>query len=409
MTKNAKIFVVDDDAGFVKLASSILAAANYDVISETSSDAAMSRIEDEKPDCVLIDIMMPGKDGLELCHEIKTNKNIPALKIVIVSAKTYEFDRKRAFELGADGFINKPIDAKSFILALSEILEDNITLAFWGVRGTLPVAGERSLRYGGNTSCVSMEFVRGDFFIFDAGSGIKELSNHLLASSRANIEAKIFISHPHWDHINALPFFVPLYIQGNEFEILGAANADRSMRELISAQMDGVYFPITLKEFASRVYFRDLREETIEFGDIVVKTMLLSHPGYCLGYRIEYHGRSICYITDNELFLESDPSHNPSYVEKLADFVRGTETLITDCTYMNDEYETKVGWGHSCVSQVVDLADRAEVKNLYLFHHDPDQDDKAIDKKFKLAQAELKKRKSSTNCFAPKEGDVLRL
>jgi CheY-like chemotaxis protein/phosphoribosyl 1,2-cyclic phosphodiesterase len=405
MKKNPKIFLVDDEPEIIEVITAILEASGYEVLSETSSDNAIARIEDEKPDCVLIDIMMPGKDGLELCREIKANKNIPDLKVVVVSAKTYEFDKKRAFDLGADGFINKPINPETFVESIAEILEDVMELSFWGVRGTLPVPGERSLRYGGNTPCISLEFSRGDFFIFDAGSGIKELSNHLLASSRSKLEAKIFISHPHWDHINALPFFVPLYVQGNEFEILGAANADLSMREMISAQMDGVYFPITLKEFASRVYFRDLREETIEIGDITVKTMLLSHPGYCLGYRVEYHGRSICYITDNELFLEDDPAYNPSYVKKLADFIRGTDALITDCTYMDDEYTSKVGWGHSCVDRVVDLADQAEVKNLYLFHHDPDQDDDAIDEKLKATQAQLKKRKSTTVCLAPAEGD----
>ncbi len=409
MKKKSKIFVVDDDPEIIELITAILENTGYDVVSEISSEAALTRIEDEKPDCVLIDIMMPGKDGLELCREIKENENIPPLKVVIVSAKTYEFDKKRAFELGADGFINKPIVAESFIETLKSILEDVMDLTFWGVRGTLPVPGERSLRYGGNTPCLSLEFSRGDFFIFDAGSGIKELSNHLMASGRAKLEAKIFISHPHWDHINALPFFVPLYVQGNEFEILGAANADLSMREMISAQMDGVYFPITLKEFASRVYFSDLREETITFGDIVVKTMLLSHPGYCLGYRVEYHGRSICYITDNELFLENDPSYNPSYVEKLANFIGGTDVLITDCTYLDEEYVTKIGWGHSCVDRVADLAHRAEVKNLYLFHHDPDQDDDAIDQKLKATQAVLKKLKSKTICLAPSEGDRVRI
>ena len=409
MEKRPKIFIIDDEPEIIELISAILEASGYEVLGETSSDNAMARIEDEKPDCVLIDIMMPGKDGLELCREIKANKNISDIKVVIVSAKTYEFDKKRAFELGADGFINKPINPETFGESIAVILEDAMELTFWGVRGTLPVPGERTLKYGGNTSCLSVEFSHGDFFIFDAGSGIKELSNHLLASSQAKLEAKIFISHPHWDHINALPFFVPLYIQGNEFEILGASNADLSMREMISAQMDGVYFPISLKEFSSRVYFRDLREETIEIGDITVKTMLLSHPGYCLGYRIEYHGRSICYITDNELFLEDDPSYNPSYVQKLADFIRGTDALITDCTYMDGEYTTKVGWGHSCVDRVVDLADQAEVKNLYLFHHDPDQDDAAIDEKLKVTQAQLKSRKSSTVCLAPAEGDKVRI
>jgi CheY-like chemotaxis protein len=196
MKKSPKIFLVDDEPEIIEVITAILEASGYEVLSETSSDNAIARIEDEKPDCVLIDIMMPGKDGRELCREIKANKNIPDLKVVIVSAKTYEFDKKRAFDLGADGFINKPINPETFVESIAEILEDVMELSFWGVRGTLPVPGERSLRYGGNTPCISLEFSRGDFFIFDAGSGIKELSNHLLASSRSKLEAKIFRGCP---------------------------------------------------------------------------------------------------------------------------------------------------------------------------------------------------------------------
>ncbi|MDD9877805.1 MAG: MBL fold metallo-hydrolase, partial [Magnetovibrio sp.] len=243
------------------------------------------------------------------------------------------------------------------------------------------------------------------FFIFDGGSGIKTLGDELLAQKRTRIRARIFISHPHWDHINAIPFFAPLYVQGNEFEILGANQGDNTMRELISAQMDGVYFPITLSEFAARVYFRDLEEESIEIDGIGVETKLLSHPGKCLGYRINYNDRSICYITDNEMFLETSEFYSPHYEKKLAEFCSGADALITDTTYTDEEYETKVGWGHSSVGKVVQLADTAGVKKLYLFHHDPDQSDADIDAKFDLAKELLAKRKSDVEVLSPREGD----
>ena len=282
-------------------------------------------------------------------------------------------------------------------------------MRFWGVRGTLPVSGKKYLKYGGNTSCVALEFPREQFFIFDGGSGIKNLGDLIVAQQRKGLNAKIFISHPHWDHINSFPFFSPLYKQGNEFEVLGANQGDITMREMVSAQMEGVYFPITFSQFASRVYFHDLEEEKLIVDDIQVKTKLLSHPGKCLGYRIEYNGRSICYITDNEMFVETSEFYNPHYEKKLADFIRGTDALITDCTYTDEEYMTKEGWGHSCISKVVNLADMAEVKTLYLFHHDPDQDDDAIDRKLDIACSMLKKRKSKTKCLAPKEGDAFKI
>ncbi len=177
------------------------------------------------------------------------------------------------------------------------------------------------------------------------------------------------------------------------------------MRDLISAQMDDVYFPVTIREFASHVIFRDLVEETIQIGDIEVRTKLLSHPGQCLGYRVNYKGRSFCYITDNELYPPSSGSYNERYVSRLADFVRDCDILVADSTYTDDEYKTKIDWGHSPLSQVVDLAHRAEVRRLHLFHHDPDQSDDAIGDKLATAQRLLAALGSATQCLAPAEGD----
>ena len=231
-----------------------------------------------------------------------------------------------------------------------------------------------------------------------------------MESRRKRIDAKLLISHPHWDHINALPFFTPLYQPGNDIEILGPAHDHLSVQELIYAQMDDVYFPITAREFAAHVRFKDLREETIKFNDIVIQTMLLSHPGSCLGYKVSYKDRIICYVTDNELFLETDCEHNPRYINKLIDFVNQADVLITDCTYSDTDYVSKVGWGHSCVSQVVNLAHRANIKTLCLFHHDPDQSDKDIDQKteFRLRRY-CNHSAQTTQCLAPAEGQVLEI
>ena len=253
-----------------------------------------------------------------------------------------------------------------------------------------------------------MEFARGQFLIFDAGSGIKQL-DRLAQENRTNFHARIFVSHPHWDHINALPFFAPLYQQGNEFEILGASHGDLSMRELIAGQMDGIYFPVNINQFAARVYFRNLCEQTIEFDDIKVSTMLLNHPGYCLGYRVDYRGRSICYMTDNEIFPKDSPHYDPVYRAKLINFVRGADTLIMDTTYTDEEYLEHVGWGHSCVREVVDVAHEAEAKNLCIFHHDPAQDDDAVDRKLEQAKARIRELESNTEVTAPSEGSSIRL
>lgn len=402
-----KILIVDDDHEAAELRQLVLSAAGHTVETLTSSIKAIEQLQQGKPDLLIVDIMMPELDGLELTKRIRQNETLAALKIIVMSAKAYEFDRKRAIDMGADGFIPKSIKLELLNEQIIKIVENKMTLTYWGVRGTLPVPGQSSLRYGGNTPCVTLEFASGRMLIFDAGTGIKALSNHLMKLGRPRLEAKILISHPHWDHINALPFFVPLYIPGNEFEIMGATHGDKSMRELIGAQMDDVYFPITLKEFGARVYFRDLRQESFTIdNDIRVETLLLSHPGYCLGYRINFKGRSICYVTDNELYLDDHPSFNPKYVSDLTKFVSGADILITDTTYFDPEYKTKVNWGHSCISKVVELADTAKVKSLHLFHHDPDQDDAAIDLKLSTAREALRARKSEVECVAPAEGGL---
>jgi len=401
--KKHSIFVVDDDPASVELVESLLADVGHDVVSSTDSSSAREAIIDLKPDCVIADLMMPKVDGLQLCQYVRDTEELNGTKFIMISAKAYDFDHKRALDFGADGYIRKPLNSETFASRVNRVLNDHIDMTFWGVRGTLPVSGGGSLKYGGNTSCVSLEFPKQQFFIFDGGSGIKGLGDWLMSQKRTRIKGKIFVSHPHWDHINALPFFAPLYIQGNEFEVLGANQGDTTMRELISAQMDGVYFPITLTEFAARVYFHDLEEEQFEVDGIEISTMLLSHPGKCLGYRVTYNGRSICYITDNELFLESSEYHSAHYEKKLIAFCQGADALITDCTYTDEEYETKVGWGHSCMGKVVELANHAEVKTLYLFHHDPNQADSDIDAKLETATKHLSKLGSKTQVVAPQE------
>ena len=181
------------------------------------------------------------------------------------------------------------------------------------------------------------------------------------------------------------------------------------MRELISGQMDGVYFPIKIKEFSASVSFRDMKEETLYIDGIAIKTILLNHPGYCLGYRVEYKNRSVCYVTDNELYPKSSQFYNNYYVNHLKDFVMNTDALITDCTYNDEEYESKIGWGHSSVEQVVDLAASADVKTLFLFHHDHSHTDINIDSMLETAQEILGKMESATKCIAPKEKELFKI
>ena len=402
-----KFFIVDDDPDILALLTKVLSEAGHEVQAAASGRQALAEIPLARPDCVITDIMMPQMDGFELTRELRARPDLASLKVVVLSVKSYEFDRRRAKELGADGYITKPIQRETLLESIAEIISERVVVSYWGVHGTLPVPGPRNLRYGGNTPCVTVEVGGEPLTIFDCGSGIKQLSDHVLASKTQRFTARIFISHPHWDHVNTIPFFGPLYVRGNQLEIHGPYQGDLSIEQVVSAQMESVYFPVTIREFGARLLFRDLREESLDFGQVRIDTMLLSHPGYCLGYRLSCRGRRICYITDNELYLRGDPRRDEHYLERLAEFVRGADVLITDTTYRDHEYTAKTGWGHSCVSEVAELAARAKVKRLHLFHHDPDQSDDDIDLKLAETRAALAKRGASVECDAPAEGSDL--
>ncbi len=402
-----KFFLVDDDPDTLALVEWLLNKAGHEVVTCGSSAEALRDIPTVHPDCVITDLMMPGMDGFELTRELRRCTELASMKILILSAKNYDFDRRRAKEMGADGYLTKPINRETLLHSINEIVSDRIAVHYWGVHGTLPVPGPRYARYGGNTSCVSVDVGGEPLYVFDCGSGIKGLSDRIMTSPTTRFSARIFISHTHWDHINTVPFFTPLYLRGNQIEIFGPYQGDLTIERAISAQMESVYFPVTVREFGARLMFRDLREESLEFGPVRIDTMLLRHPGYCLGYKLTCRNRTICYITDNELYLPTHPQHDARYVQNLANFVRGADVLITDTTYRDHEYPSKVDWGHSCVSQVAELAARAEVKRLHLFHHDPDQTDDDIDIKLNETRAALERLGSKVVCEAPAEGSDL--
>ena len=406
MNKKYTFFVIGDDPLFTKTLTDILASDGHTVYSGTVSTDTVPEITAQRPDCIILDMGTPEEGGIDLLSHLRRLDDLSATKIVVAFAEPSDQTRQDALTAGSAGSITKPIHTKTIVRDLKEIIEERIRFTFWGIHGTLTVPGRKTMRYGGNTPCVSLQYPAGSLFIFDAGSGIKEFSNHLLSEGRVVTEATIFISHPHWDHINGLPFFAPLYSRGNSFDICGPPNGGMSMRELIEGQMDGVYFPINIKEFGAKVSFRDLGEEQFAIDPAAIQTMFLSHPGHCLGYRLDYKNKSFCYITDNELYPRAHSLYNEDYVRKLEGFIADTDVLITDCTYLDEEYEEKIGWGHSSVNRAVEMADRAGVKKLYLFHHDLDQTDDDIDNKLEIARTILEERGSSTICIAPKEGET---
>ncbi len=246
----------------------------------------------------------------------------------------------------------------------------NIHLKLWGVRGSLPAPGPQTQLFGGNTSCIEMRCGE-EIFIFDAGSGIRELGLDLLKSMP--LKARIFFTHYHWDHILGFPFFVPAYIPSNEFHIYGESKRRRSPKQILSGQMVFPYFPVSLDAMRAKLVFHTLKAgSTKKFGEVTVKTHRLNHPFDAMGYRVDYQGSSVAYITDYEHFDYQD--------EPLIEFVQGVDAMIYDSAFNEAEYITKQGWGHSTWEQGVKLAQAGNVKSLIISHHEPTHDDNYMTK-----------------------------
>ncbi|MDB9314211.1 MBL fold metallo-hydrolase [Spirulina sp. CS-785/01] len=246
---------------------------------------------------------------------------------------------------------------------------------FWGVRGSIPCPGAETVRYGGNTPCVEM-LVGGQRLIFDGGTGLRVLGQSLL--SQLPIEAHLFFTHTHWDHIQGFPFFTPAFIPGNAFHIYGTvAPNGATIKQRHHDQMLHPNFPVPLQIMQANLQFYDLDiEEKLQLGDVIIENAKLNHPGEAVGYRVSWQGRVAAYVTDTEHFPDQlDPN-----VLKLADHA---DVLIIDATYTDEEYHSpktsKVGWGHSTWQEAVKVAQAAQVKQLVIFHHDPLHNDDFLD------------------------------
>ena len=262
-------------------------------------------------------------------------------------------------------------------------MDSHILVTFWGVRGSIASPGLHTVVFGGNTSCVSIE-TQGHIIILDAGSGLRELGQHLLKrTDLKHIDGSIFLSHMHWDHIQGLPFFVPVRAPENQFTIYGERKYQHSLSQILAGQMQAPYFPVDMDTiFRAQVKFHEVEaKQRVEvYPDIFVTPFRLTHPNGALGYLLQIAGRRIAYVTDHE---HSIGQLSP----KVLEMVLGVDLLIHDAQYSHEELANgKRGWGHSAWEDVVELAIAARVEQLLLFHHDPEATDELLNERQFLAQ-----------------------
>jgi len=276
-------------------------------------------------------------------------------------------------------------------------MKETLEVKFWGVRGSTPTPQLENLRYGGNTPCVEVR-VNGHIYIFDCGTGFRALGKSLMREFASSpLYAHIFLSHFHWDHIQGIPFFAPLYENPESFFFFHSSDRSGSLRRTIEHQMADPYFPVNMTEMAAHRNFYNIAEGRITFDNCVIDSMWLNHPQGCLGFRIQAGNSVLVYATDNE---PGDPVFDKA-VRKLA---TGADVLIYDSQYLPEEYESRRrGWGHSHWREGIDIAEECQVKHIVLFHHDPDHSDDFVDRILADAQQHF------AQVSAAAEGMVLRL
>ncbi len=417
--------LIDQDHDVRASLATWLRQTGWDILEAEEGETGLALALEQKPELVFCDIQSPRFNGFQVCRSLRApNGLLPTTKIVLTTSSSYGADKLNALEAGATDYMIKPIMRSDLMHLLNNgaTVDDTATrvvtrpandapsapikpladmvppgqmsIRFWGVRGSIPTPGPTTAIFGGNTSCIEVR-VDNEIIVMDAGTGIRPLGDQLASEATGRpLALTVLISHTHWDHIQGFPFFAPAYNPKNDIRIIGFEGARDGLLATLSSQMESPYFPIGWQQLPSHIALVEQKELKFKIGSIDVEAAYLNHPGLCMGYRLNTSCGSVAYLPDNEPFqrykYHSNEPHQAGQTEfltyarkmdqKLVDFVEGVDVLIMDSQYDATEYQTRVGWGHGCVDDVVALAINANVKKLFLFHHDPSHDDDKISK-----------------------------
>ncbi len=291
-------------------------------------------------------------------------------------------------------------------------------IKFWGVRGSIPSPGPNTQRYGGNTTCIEVRTDDNELIILDGGTGIFPLAQQLL--KELPLTAHILNTHSHWDHIQGLPFFLPIFIPGNTIYLYGAFDpiSGAGPERIMNVQMQYSYFPVREAEIKSRMHYLTVKpNEVLKIGSASITTTLLSHPVVDLGYRIESKGKSMFFTGDHEPHYNIYEPQDEGYAEyqllideqsrSIVAAIKGVDVLIADSSYTIAEYPSKKGWGHGTYDSCIALAHAAGAKILYCTHHEPTRSDDELEKVF--AEAVARHADKKMDIRLAREGDEINI
>jgi len=285
-----------------------------------------------------------------------------------------------------------------------------LNVRVWGTRGSIPSPGRSTVRYGGNTPCLEVRTPAGWLVILDAGTGIRELGRHLIDTAEPGqpIQGDILLTHAHWDHIQGIPFFAPIFGRGNHFTIHGSRALERSVDRVVRDQMSPVVFPVTFEELDATIDFRELTEEPYAGEGYIVEPFAVRHPGGALGYRLRADAGSagVVYVPDNEICEAARYESSPDWRRRFVRWMHGARVLVHDTMYTSEEYGPHRGWGHSTYDEAVEVALEAEVERLVMFHHRPERTDDEVDRCLDFCRTLVARRGGKLEVVAAAEGMV---
>jgi phosphoribosyl 1,2-cyclic phosphodiesterase len=286
----------------------------------------------------------------------------------------------------------------------------SLQLRFWGTRGSIPSPGSHTVRYGGNTPCVEVRTSDDRLIILDAGTGLRGLGRSLVEGANGKaVSADIFVTHAHWDHVQGIPFFAPLYAAGNRFRFWSSGKLEAPLERVIRDQMGPAVFPMGFDEVAATIEFCEIDDGRRADVGIAVSAIDVRHPGGALGYRLSDGdgGRSVVYVSDSELGAGGAQMAPDGWRDRLVRFAQGARVLVHDATYTADEYEAHRGWGHSTYDEVMALALECDVEQVVLYHHKPERSDEEIDQHVERCCEIVARRGSTMSVVGAAEGMTL--
>ncbi len=389
--------------------------SSYELESASSGPDCLEKCKRFDPSLLIIDLMLAKMHGLDIAHRLRAAGN--SLGIILVADQPMMQAYEAAMQLKIDEFLVRPFTPEKIKdlcekyfqgkLKLTPLVREEIHeesshcyipkihtpdryMKFWGTRGSSAVSGSDYVRFGGNSSCLEIRS-GDDLVVIDAGTGSRSLGDQLTNSQAKKIH--LFLGHTHWDHITGFPFFSPIYNRDVQLAIWAPVGYEVDTRELFNKMLASTFFPVRLEDIRAKIEFHDLHDgDRINIGDLTISTHYAYHPGATLCFRISQGKRSFGYVTDNE-FLYGYQGH-PGAIDRdhkllkpyqsQIEFLKDVDLLIHEAQYTPFEYQERVGWGHSSISNATVLVKYTKARDWLITHHDPRHTDTQLSKKLQL-------------------------